>query len=111
MENVFNSIWGSYDPPKDWRASHFEGKVILPISFEIAGIDGVPHMYLRTSSSNRKQIESAIYSQYPEVEIVEVPDYTKQVPMDIPNQDWDMVGADFELMKPEVYPSKPMRIF
>ncbi|MFZ2390233.1 MAG: hypothetical protein WA092_00415 [Minisyncoccales bacterium] len=111
MENVFNSIWGSYDPPKDWRAEHFEGKVILGASFEIAGIDGVPHMYVRIPSSNRKLIESSIYAQYPEVEIVEVPDYTKQVPMDIPNQDWDMWGTDFELIKSDVYPIRTYEQF
>jgi len=111
MENVFNNIWGSYDPPKDWRASHFEGKVILGASFEIAGIDGVPHMFIRIPSSNRKLIESAIYAQYPEVEISEVPDYTKQIPMDIPNEDWDMWGTDFQLMKSDVYPIKTYEQF
>lgn len=111
MENVFTSIWGSYDPPKDWRAEHFEGKRILGFSFEIAGIDGVPHMYIRLPSNNRKLIESSIYAQYPEVEIVEVPDYTKQVPADIPNQDWDMWGTDFELIKSDVYPIKTYEQF
>jgi len=111
MENVMNSIWGSYDPPKDWRASYFEGKVILPVSFEIVGIDGVPHFYIRIPKSNRKLIESAIYSQYHEVEIIEVPDYTKQVPMDIPNSEWDLWGTDFELVKPDVYPIKTYEQF
>lgn len=111
MENVFNAIWGSYDPPKDWRASHFEGKIILGASFEIAGIDGVPHMYIRIPSSNRKLIESAIYAQYPEVEIVEVPDYTKTVPADVPNEDWDLWGCDFQVMKPDVYPLKTYEQF
>jgi hypothetical protein len=111
MENAFNSIWGSYDPPKDWRASHFEGKIILGASFEIAGIDGVPHMYVRLPASNRKLIESAIYAQYPEVEIVEVPDYTKDVPENIPNQDWDLWGCDFQVMKPDVYPIKTYEQF
>ncbi|MFA5432185.1 MAG: hypothetical protein WC319_04840 [Candidatus Paceibacterota bacterium] len=111
MENVFNSIWGSYDPPKDWRASHFEGKIILGTSFEIAGIDGVPHMYIRLPSSNRKLVESAIYAQYPEVEIIEVPDYTKQIPGDVPNEEWDMWGTDFQLMKSDVYPLKTYEQF
>ncbi|MFA5755282.1 MAG: hypothetical protein WC909_02920, partial [Candidatus Paceibacterota bacterium] len=111
MENVMNSIWGGYDPPKDWRASYFEGKVILSTSFEIAGIDGVPHFFVRIPKSNRKLIESAIYSQYPEVEIIEAPDYTKQIPMDIPNNEWDMWGTDFELIKPDVYPIKTYEQF
>ncbi|MFA5228289.1 MAG: hypothetical protein WC446_00770 [Candidatus Paceibacterota bacterium] len=111
MENVMNSIWGSYDPPKDWRASYFEGKIILSTSFEIAGIEGVPHFFIRIPRSNRKLIESAIYSQYPEVEIIEVPDYTKQVPMDIPNSEWDLWGTDFELVKPDIYPIKTYEQF
>jgi len=111
MENVFNSIWGTYDPPKDWRASYFEGKTILSTSFEIAGIDGVPHFFIRLPKSNRKIVESSIYSQYPEVEIVEVPDYTKQVPMDIPNKEWDLWGTDFEMLKPDVYPIKTFEQF
>lgn len=111
MENVMNSIWGSYDPPKDWRASYFEGKVILSTSFEIAGIDGVPHFFVRIPKSNRKLVESAIYSQYPEVEIIEAPDYTKQIPMDIPNNEWEMWGTDFELIKPDIYPIKTYEQF
>jgi len=111
MENVFNSIWGTFDPPKDWRASYFEGKIVLSTSFEIAGIDGVPHFFIRLPRSNRKLVESAIYSQYPEVEIVEVPDYTKQVPMDIPNKEWDLWGTDFELVKPDIYPIKTYEQF
>lgn len=111
MENVFNSLWGTYDPPKDWRASHFEGKVILGTSFEIAGIDGVPHMYVRVPASNRKLVESAIYSQYPEVEMEEVPDYTKNVPEDVPNAEWDLWGTDFQLMKSEAYPIKTYEQF
>lgn len=111
MELVFSSIWGSYDPPKDWRASHFEGKVILGASFEIAGIDGTPHFYIRIPSSGRKLFESAIYSQYPEVEMVEVPDYSLQVPKDIPDREWDLWGADFEMMKPTCYPIKTYEDF
>jgi len=111
MENVMSSIWGAYDPPKDWRASYFEGKTILSTSFEIAGIDGVPHLYVRIPANNRKLIESAIYSQYPEVEMIEVPDYTKQVPADIPNKEWDLWGTDFEMVKPDCYPIKTYEQF
>ena len=43
----------------------------------------------------RQLIESNIYSQYPEVEIVQVEDYTKNVPVDIPNRDWDLFGMSW----------------
>ncbi|MFA5714589.1 MAG: hypothetical protein WC998_02485 [Candidatus Paceibacterota bacterium] len=111
MEAVFASFWGTYDPPSSWKEKHFKGKTILGASFELAGIDGVPHFFVRLPSSNRKLFESAVYSQYSEVEIIEVPDYTKQVPEDIPNKEWDLWGCDFELIKPDVYPLRTYEEF
>jgi len=111
MEAVFSAFWGSYDPPTKWKERHFKGKRILGASFEIAGIDGVPHFFVRLPASNRKLLESSIYAQYPEVEIVEVPDYTKLVPEDIPNKEWDIWGTDFELIKPDVYPIRTYESF
>lgn len=106
MENVFNAIWPVYDPPKDWRTTFFEGKVILSLSFEIVGVDGIPHFYIRVPEGSRRMVESAIYSQYPDVEIFEVPDYTQNVPGDMPNKDWDLWGCDFMPLKEDVYPLK-----
>jgi hypothetical protein len=106
MENIFNALWPVYDPPKDWRATFFEGKTLVGLSFEIAGIDGIPHFFIRIPEGNRKMVESAIYSQYPDVEIFEVPDYTKNVPGDIPNKEWDLWGCDFMPLKEDVYPLK-----
>ena len=51
-------------------------------------------------------VESQIYSQYPEVEIAEVDDYTKYIPEDIPNQAWKMWGGEFGLAKENFYPIK-----
>jgi hypothetical protein len=106
MENIYNAIWPTYDPPSDWRATFFEGKTLVSLSFEIAGIDGVPHFFIRVPEGNRKMVESAIYSQYPDVELFEVPDYTKNVPGDIPNKEWDLWGCDFMPLQPDVYPLK-----
>ncbi|MFA5086515.1 MAG: hypothetical protein WC468_02960, partial [Candidatus Paceibacterota bacterium] len=111
MEAVFSAFWGSYDPPTKWKERHFKGKRILGASFEIVGIDGVPHFFVRLPANNRKLLESSIYAQYPEVEIVEVPDYTKLVPEDIPNKEWDIWGTDFELIKSDVYPIRTYESF
>lgn len=111
MEAVFASFWGTYDPPTSWKEHHFKGKRILGASFEIAGIDGVPHFFVRLPESNKKLLKAVIYSQYPEVEIVETSDYTKQVPQDIPNKEWDLWGCDFELIKPDVYPIRTYEAF
>ncbi|HQG09136.1 MAG TPA: hypothetical protein PL093_00875 [Candidatus Pacearchaeota archaeon] len=104
MENFFNAFWASYDPPTDWRTTFFEGKIITATSFEIVSLEGVPHFYIRVPAMFRKLLESTLYAQYPEIELVEAPDYVATVPQDIPNQDWDMWGCDFMTLKPDVYP-------
>ncbi|MDD5569235.1 MAG: hypothetical protein PHG23_02370 [Candidatus Pacebacteria bacterium] len=111
MENFFNAYWASYDAPKDWRTTFFEGKVIVGTSFEMASLEGVPHFYIRTVASNRQLLEGALYAQYPDLEIVEVPDYVLAVPQDIPNKGWDLWGCDFMPLKPDPLPIKTYEAF
>ncbi|MFA6348039.1 MAG: hypothetical protein WCX30_01255 [Candidatus Paceibacterota bacterium] len=111
MENVFNTLFAIYDPA-DWKEKVFEGKVVLRLSFEIAGIDGVPHFYVRAPRAARKVVESAFFSQYPEVEIFEVPDYVEAMPQDVPNSGWDMWACEFKAMaRSDVYPFRTYESF
>jgi len=103
MENIFANLWAIYDPP-NWKEKWIEGQFLLSFSFEIAGIGGVPHFYIRTRKMFKNVVESAIYSQYSDAEITEAEDYTKKVPQDIPNKEWDLFGTSFKLEKSDVYP-------
>ncbi len=105
MENVFSGFWQMYDPSNP-REKWFEGKYQLRITLEIVSIEGSIHFYLRFPRANRKLIESAIYSQYQDAELTEVEDYTKNVPQDIPNKEWDLWGTAYMMEKPDVYPIK-----
>ncbi|MDD5738636.1 MAG: hypothetical protein PHY72_01760 [Candidatus Pacebacteria bacterium] len=105
MEQVISNFWTLYDPP-DFKERWFEGKYLLNFSLEIASIDGKIHFYIYLPGAMRKAFESAIYSQYPEVEIEQVMDYTRMVPQDIPNKDWDMWACNFKMMKKRCYPIK-----
>jgi hypothetical protein len=106
MEQVFSSLWAQcYDPP-DWWEKWWEGKQNDSLQIEIASIEGQPHLYVRCSEGRRNNIESSIYSQYPDAEILAVEDYTKYVPQDVPSKEWECWGCDFELIKPDVYPIK-----
>ncbi|MCH8741649.1 hypothetical protein IH779_01995 [Patescibacteria group bacterium] len=110
MENVFSNLWAIYDPANP-RERWLEGKVPLSISCEIVSIDGEPHFYIRVPIKFQPLVESAIYSQYADVEISVVDDYTKYVPLDIPNKDWEMWGTDYILNKPDSYPIKTHPFF
>ncbi|MEA3453166.1 MAG: hypothetical protein U9Q96_02425 [Patescibacteria group bacterium] len=105
MEQVFAGFWMFYDPA-DWYEHWWEGKYQVNLTIEIVSIGGNIHFYLRTPRNLRNLVESSIYSQYPEVEISEVEDYTKNVPQDIPNKTWDIWGTDYETLKKDIYPIK-----
>ena len=107
METVMDGLWQIlYDAPGSWWEKWIEGKIIHSYSFEIASIGGEPHFFIRIPEKNRDAAESAIYSQYPEAEISIADDYTKYIPQDIPNKDWDLWGSDYKLLKENPYPIK-----
>lgn len=107
METVLSNLWQVlFDAPGDFWEKYIDGKFILSYSFEIAAINGEPRFFLRIPKSNQDAIEAAIYAQYPDAEITVIEDYTKSVPQDIPNREWDLWGADYKLRKPNPYPIK-----
>ncbi|GAI05357.1 unnamed protein product, partial [marine sediment metagenome] len=105
MEQVFAGLHSIHDV-FTWREKWIEGQFLPSISLEIVSIGGEVHFYIRAFKMFRNVIESNIYSQYPEAEIFEVEDYTKLVPQDIPNKDWDLWGTSFINTKPDPYPIK-----
>jgi len=108
MEDVFNVVWSIHDKA-NWREIWCEGE--LPFgpewcSWEIASIEGKVHFYIRCISAHRHIIESVIYSHYPEIEIIQTSDYTKNVPQNMPNEEWNLYGEDYLLAKDNALPIK-----
>lgn len=58
------------------------GSVRPFFSFEMASFGGEIHFYVWCAASYRRVVESAIYGQYPEVEIFEVEDYMSKFHFD-----------------------------
>jgi len=110
MDQVFAGFHAIHDIPT-WREKWIEGVFQLSLSFEIVSIEGKIHFFIRTPEIFRQVIESNIYSQYPEAEISVVDDYTKRVPPNIPNKEWDLWGVEFINAKDEIYPIKTYRQF
>lgn len=84
---------------------YWTGRVQLWFSLEIVSIEGAIHFFIRAPSKLRDLVESRIYSQYPEVEITEAPDYTDHVPFS-KNGKTNLFGTDFILSKADPYPIK-----
>lgn len=106
METVMAALRQSIFQPPDFWEKWVDGQYQISYSFEIASIDGTPHFFIRIPEGLKDSVEAIIYSQYPDVEISVAEDYTKNVPQDIPNDDWDIWAADYKLLKPESYPIK-----
>lgn len=112
MEQVFAAVYGIYSFGFKFVQMYWEGRLREDwISFELIGFAGGVHFYIRTPDNYRNLVESAIYSQYPDAEIQEAPDYQDLFPRTLPNKTYDIWGADFHLIKPNPYPIRTYEFF
>ena len=76
-------------------------------SLEIVSLGGQVHFYIYTPRIVKNIITAQLYAQYPDVEVVEVEDYTKAVVIGGRlHPDYDTDGMEFVLAKPDPYPLK-----
>ena len=73
-------------------------------SLEIISVSGEIHFLIRFPQIYQKIVESQIYSQAPQVELIEVEDYTKLIPPSPIQKGWDVWGTKFILSKDDPYP-------
>jgi len=102
-ENIFSILAGAHSP-LEWGEKKFEGKFQLGFSFEIVSIDGYVQFIVMSPTGFRNLVEAAIYSQYPDAEIVEVEDYMKDINVTFPNDEYNLWGADLVPVNKEYYP-------
>ncbi len=73
-------------------------------SLEIASFEGQVHFYIRTREGFRRTVESQLYAQYPGVQIVEAPDYTRSI--SAKTEEWGIWGCDFKHTEKDPLPIK-----
>lgn len=104
MEVMLNALYQS--STGSWWDKYWKGKVKDWFSLEMVSIDGQIKFFIRTVMTYKNIIEAQLYGQYPDVEIYEVPDYTRYVDYRGAEGDWAMIGLEFKLSKPDPYPIK-----
>ena len=104
MEIVLNALYQT--STGEWHDKIWKGKVKDWFSLEMVSIEGNIKFFIRTPWLYKNLIESQLYAQYADVEIFEVPDYTRYVDYRGKEGDWSMIGIDFGLTKPDAYPIK-----
>lgn len=103
VEQLFAHLAGAYDEPS--LADRFRhGYKQRWFSFEIVSIEGYIQFLIRTEEIFRDLVEAAIYAQYPEAEIIEVEDYTTELPIKFPDETYDIWASDFGLTEDDAYP-------
>ena len=101
MESVISAMHVGPGEAIWWKRS-IMGNTRPWYSLEIASIGGRVHFYVWTRDVFRRGIESALYAQYPGMELIEVEDYSRLIdPAHEPNQ---VTGFDYEKTQPQPLP-------
>ncbi len=83
---------------------YWEGKTRPLWSLEICAIGGKIHFYIRMRKNQRELVETRLYAQYPDIEIIEADDYTLMYEYD--ETTMDLYGTEYRFNKPDPYPIK-----
>jgi len=102
-EQMFAGLHGALIP-LTWKEKFFKGNITKWFSLEIVGSSGGINFFIRTPQELRNLVEAQVFAQYPEAEIVEVEDYINNFPEIIPDEDYNLWGCEFKLVKDDVYP-------
>ncbi len=104
-EQIIYGLHGIQSTP-NLIEKYIEGKTQEYFSLEIVGIDGKVGFFIWTPKAFKNLVEAHVYAQYPEAEIREVEDYTKNVPdaKDFLEKGYDNWSCEIMLTKDDGYP-------
>lgn len=109
MEQILYSLHSLRNSPDDFKEKYLDGEITRWFSLEVVSFGGETHFYIRAYEKLRKLIEAAFFSYYPDIDIVEVPDYVDNLPQNTAEaykKGIDFFGTEIILANEEVYPIK-----
>ncbi|MFA7364765.1 MAG: hypothetical protein WCZ12_00160 [Patescibacteria group bacterium] len=110
VENMFSYLAGAHST-QNFFDKWFSGEFQLSMSLEIVSSEGYTQFLIRTPIQFRNLVESAVYSQYPDAEIIEVDDYCEDFPRKFPDEEYDIWGTEFIQAAHPMYPIKTYKEF
>ncbi|MBI2011011.1 MAG: hypothetical protein HYS89_02150 [Candidatus Colwellbacteria bacterium] len=110
MEQVFANLYQITYPPGR-KDRYTKGKVENWMSFEMVGEASGVRFFVRAPAEFRKLVEASFFSQYPEAELEEVPDYINEIAPNLPNEKLQLFGTDLILAREDAYPIKTYPTF
>lgn len=106
MELVLSTAFYQTGGVGNWMQKYWQGNLPIWFSLEMVSIEGNVRFFIRTQEKFKIVIQSQIYAQYPEVEIIDADDYTEEIPEFTKGGEWNLFGTEFVLTKPDPYPIK-----
>lgn len=103
MELVLGTFHQTADEG-NWYWKYWKGQTRSWFSLEIISQGGNIRFFIWARKKYQNNIETHLYSQYPGIEIYEVPDYARDVYFD--PKKMNMFGCQWELSEPDPYPIK-----
>ncbi len=103
MELFFETIYIS-SGEGNWYKKWVQGKTRPVYSFEIVSQGGVVRFFIRARANMRDVITTAIYTYYPDAQIIDVDDYTLDVLYD--TDKWSLWGVEWNLARQDALPIK-----
>lgn len=103
MEVFINSLYQT-SGEGNWFDKYIKGGMRAWFSLELVSIEGQVHFYIWARKTMKKTIETHLYSQYPDVEVTEVEDYTDGAELNFEKN--NMWGCYFVKVKDSFYPIK-----
>lgn len=114
MEQVFSSLHTLRNSAGNLNEVYVDGEITRWFTFEMVSFAGDVHFYMQFYAKNRNLVEAAFFSYYPDVEVVEVPDYMDKLPKTLGEtylNGLDLWGSEMALKKPDAYPIKMYKQF
>lgn len=109
MEQVLAVMHSFRNVPGDINEKYWLGEMTRWFSLEVASFGGEIKFFIRVYAKQRDLLEAALFSYYPDMEVVEVDDYTKRLPQTVSQlyeEDLDLWGTEVILRREEAYPVK-----
>ncbi|MBI4050080.1 MAG: hypothetical protein HY398_01380 [Candidatus Doudnabacteria bacterium] len=101
--NQMHSVHGHLTPAE----KYLEGEFHIWFVWEVTSIGGEIGNYVRVLKKHRDLLEAAVYSQFPEAEITDVPDYFESLPKyHTDTSSFDIFAFSFRYVKAPYYPMR-----
>lgn len=110
VEQIFATLSGPHQN-FTFKETYWDGELQTKYSLEIHCKGGYTQFIIMCEKKARDFVESTIYAQYPDAEITEIEDYTKNYPHHFPDKNMEMWGVEMKKTTDDIYPIRTYRMF